>query len=107
METGLALATAPAVLTALAALLLAALPGLLALLIGPLLSAALLLTGLLLAALLVLRILFLLRHAFLHVAARTQCLATNFDPQAATMRSSRPRFAVRYYRRWRSAHTLL
>jgi hypothetical protein len=45
----------------------------------------------------VLRILFLLRHAFLHVAARTQCLATNFDPQAATMRSLRPRSAVRCY----------
>ena len=85
-QIGLALAastmlttlTTLAALAALAALVLPTLARILGLLAGPLLTAALLLTRFLLAALLVLRILVLLRHVFLHLAARPLYLDQRF-----------------------------
>ncbi len=83
-QIGLALA-ASTMLTTLAALVLPTLAGVLGLLAGPLLTAALLLARFLLAALLVLRILVLLRHVFLHLAARPLYLTMNCGAETAAM----------------------
>jgi hypothetical protein len=99
MKTRLALVTALAA-ALLAAAMLTALSGLLVLLAGALLAATLLLTRLLLAALLVLRILVLLRHAYLRFevsAPRPPDLAANCVPRAAAIWRSGSCFAVRCY----------